>query len=167
MSARTSESSLRNGLESKRRAVSLLWRCCVGEFATNRLARAAADANRGAGLRVRQSSAYDREGVAGREEDRIRVPRCEGERAVRPHARRGLHDRRRERSHHAAQEIGGSPMASTMTIPYVFRSNAEQYEGVRPMNIYRSEEHTSELQSQSNLVCRLLLEKKKKNNKYD
>src|SRR5438270_2588836 len=34
----------------------------------------------------------------------------------------------------------------------------------------RSEEHTSELQSQSNLVCRLLLEKKKKkkckNNKH-
>src|SRR2546430_10156888 len=28
----------------------------------------------------------------------------------------------------------------------------------------RSEEHTSELQSQSNLVCRLLLEKKKKDN---
>src|SRR2546430_3130917 len=27
--------------------------------------------------------------------------------------------------------------------------------------VYRSEEHTSELQSQSNLVCRLLLEKKK------
>src|SRR3989475_8648046 len=29
-------------------------------------------------------------------------------------------------------------------------------------NVERSEEHTSELQSQSNLVCRLLLEKKKK-----
>src|SRR3989475_3290270 len=29
----------------------------------------------------------------------------------------------------------------------------------------RSEEHTSELQSQSNLVCRLLLEKKKKKQK--
>src|SRR3989475_4348500 len=29
----------------------------------------------------------------------------------------------------------------------------------------RSEEHTSELQSQSNLVCRLLLEKKKSNHK--
>src|SRR2546427_2788222 len=28
-------------------------------------------------------------------------------------------------------------------------------------NLPRSEEHTSELQSQSNLVCRLLLEKKK------
>src|SRR5690606_42016964 len=31
----------------------------------------------------------------------------------------------------------------------------------------RSEEHTSELQSRENLVCRLLLEKKKKNNKYE
>src|SRR2546430_9968226 len=29
--------------------------------------------------------------------------------------------------------------------------------------VERSEEHTSELQSQSNLVCRLLLEKKQKN----
>src|SRR5256885_9743503 len=29
---------------------------------------------------------------------------------------------------------------------------------------HRSEEHTSELQSPCNLVCRLLLEKKKKNN---
>src|SRR2546430_6034640 len=30
------------------------------------------------------------------------------------------------------------------------------------LSMGRSEEHTSELQSQSNLVCRLLLEKKKK-----
>src|SRR2546430_13028980 len=29
------------------------------------------------------------------------------------------------------------------------------------LQLHRSEEHTSELQSQSNLVCRLLLEKKK------
>src|SRR2546427_9224801 len=34
--------------------------------------------------------------------------------------------------------------------------------GVACSYAYRSEEHTSELQSQSNLVCRLLLEKKKK-----
>src|SRR5438270_12594592 len=34
-----------------------------------------------------------------------------------------------------------------------------------PRTIPRSEEHTSELQSQSNLVCRLLLEKKKKKKK--
>src|SRR3989454_7025310 len=31
------------------------------------------------------------------------------------------------------------------------------------MRAFRSEEHTSELQSPCNLVCRLLLEKKKKN----
>src|SRR2546427_7303723 len=39
-------------------------------------------------------------------------------------------------------------------------------EPLRPSrtSVSRSEEHTSELQSQSNLVCRLLLEKKKKKN---
>src|SRR5690606_42126613 len=31
-----------------------------------------------------------------------------------------------------------------------------------PLGVIRSEEHTSELQSRENLVCRLLLEKKKK-----
>src|SRR2546430_6065206 len=36
------------------------------------------------------------------------------------------------------------------------QNNLQDYRG------WRSEEHTSELQSQSNLVCRLLLEKKKK-----
>src|SRR2546427_13266913 len=35
----------------------------------------------------------------------------------------------------------------------------------RRLHLPRSEEHTSELQSQSNLVCRLLLEKKKKKKK--
>src|SRR5688572_31096351 len=34
-------------------------------------------------------------------------------------------------------------------------------------HLERSEEHTSELQSQSNLVCRLLLEKKKQKNTYE
>src|SRR5438876_8750162 len=33
--------------------------------------------------------------------------------------------------------------------------------------VHRSEEHTSELQSPVHLVCRLLLEKKKKNTKYE
>src|SRR5436190_22942082 len=32
----------------------------------------------------------------------------------------------------------------------------------KPPELFRSEEHTSELQSHSDLVCRLLLEKKKK-----
>src|SRR5258706_11289732 len=40
----------------------------------------------------------------------------------------------------------------------------EQVLTIEPEEI-RSEEHTSELQSLTNLVCRLLLEKKKKNNK--
>src|SRR5690606_39363267 len=39
----------------------------------------------------------------------------------------------------------------SMTLTFSLRSN-------------RSEEHTSELQSRENLVCRLLLEKKKNNN---
>src|SRR5690606_39753764 len=38
-----------------------------------------------------------------------------------------------------------------------------EYEGG---NLWRSEEHTSELQSRENLVCRLLLEKKKKHIKW-
>src|SRR2546427_11959359 len=41
--------------------------------------------------------------------------------------------------------------------PCLSRAGVRREHGVR----VRSEEHTSELQSQSNLVCRLLLEKKK------
>src|SRR2546427_7938019 len=40
--------------------------------------------------------------------------------------------------------------------------NPDDREQPERENGARSEEHTSELQSQSNLVCRLLLEKKKK-----
>src|SRR5688572_20536068 len=49
----------------------------------------------------------------------------------------------------------GEPLSSIRKVAKV-RKNA-----VPPESIVRSEEHTSELQSQSNLVCRLLLEKKK------
>src|SRR2546430_7607985 len=44
--------------------------------------------------------------------------------------------------------------------------NPEKISGINvagAVALQRSEEHTSELQSQSNLVCRLLLEKKKRN----
>src|SRR2546430_9793312 len=47
---------------------------------------------------------------------------------------------------------GDTPFWSSMTGG---RCDAAELDGQ-----YRSEEHTSELQSQSNLVCRLLLEKK-------
>src|SRR2546427_6334695 len=41
-------------------------------------------------------------------------------------------------------------------------SAQKSYSGGTRFTSTRSEEHTSELQSQSNLVCRLLLEKKKR-----
>src|SRR2546430_11259321 len=44
---------------------------------------------------------------------------------------------------------------------------ASQLQGPIQFVVGRSEEHTSELQSQSNLVCRLLLEKKKNNRSVD
>src|SRR2546430_12315090 len=44
----------------------------------------------------------------------------------------------------------------------LLRDQALGSNGTAGGNGTRSEEHTSELQSQSNLVCRLLLEKKKK-----
>src|SRR6266853_4558505 len=65
------------------------------------------------------------------------------------------------------------PPRSTL-FPYttLFRSRAQRLQAAdrrrperRRADHARSEEHTSELQSQSNLVCRLLLEKKKKNQK--
>src|SRR5256886_7171869 len=51
--------------------------------------------------------------------------------------------------------------------PVAERQELERRHGLEDVDLChhhleRSEEHTSELQSQSNLVCRLLLEKKKK-----
>src|SRR5205085_9202354 len=43
------------------------------------------------------------------------------------------------------------------------RDVSGQHTDADTTDVGRSEEHTSELQSQSNLVCRLLLEKKKTN----
>src|SRR2546427_3674762 len=69
-------------------------------------------------------------------------------------------------------EIGGQKLqvpswthllaAQDLALGALCRGVIELYEH-RPRELtVRSEEHTSELQSQSNLVCRLLLEKKKK-----
>src|SRR2546430_7322935 len=68
------------------------------------------------------------------------------------------------------------PPRSTL-FPYttLFRSELQVHEEQRDeqrlpdgqeQQQHRSEEHTSELQSQSNLVCRLLLEKKKTKHKH-
>src|SRR2546430_12757781 len=50
------------------------------------------------------------------------------------------------------------PLADQRRQQVELRPLRQLHEGAK---LYRSEEHTSELQSQSNLVCRLLLEKKK------
>src|SRR5690606_40504506 len=43
-----------------------------------------------------------------------------------------------------------------------FLLSMQERPGITPDDVIRSEEHTSELQSRENLVCRLLLEKKNK-----
>src|SRR2546427_7509793 len=58
--------------------------------------------------------------------------------------------------------IGGGQSIQDYTQNRVSLRNDETYSGWQWAGQHRSEEHTSELQSQSNLVCRLLLEKKKK-----
>src|SRR5690242_20817728 len=65
-------------------------------------------------------------------------------------------------------ELVGPDSRSEPHLDVVQRLAPEVVEAVdrdQPAGSDRSEEHTSELQSHVNLVCRLLLEKKKKNNK--
>ena len=58
----------------------------------------------------------------------------------------------------------GSAIASCTPSP---EEPAETMLEKEVVTLYRSEEHTSELQSPMYLVCRLLLEKKKKNKKKE
>src|SRR2546427_7041544 len=53
------------------------------------------------------------------------------------------------------------PESRSIHCPVVGAERGPRGIALRFWNRNRSEEHTSELQSQSNLVCRLLLEKKK------
>src|SRR5688572_24047476 len=72
-------------------------------------------------------------------------------------------------------DLYGTFIALVFLTPFLGGLLADRYLGYRKSIITgglmmgigycRSEEHTSELQSQSNLVCRLLLEKKKKKSK--
>src|SRR5438034_7188040 len=62
------------------------------------------------------------------------------------------------------QQVPRNPMFSMFVVSRSSMSRA--YVSREPLySVNRSEEHTSELQSHSDLVCRLLLEKKKKNNR--
>src|SRR5207249_12039639 len=81
--------------------------------------------------------------------------------AERP-VRRALQGRARQalRGGHArAVREGVSRTARQTVLQAVAREYAQEFGAVPPA---RSEEHTSELQSRFDLVCRLLLEKKKK-----
>src|SRR5256886_12079646 len=64
------------------------------------------------------------------------------------------------RSASGRRRYDASSFRLTTYFPAPFRAQTRRLAPLR--NVRRSEEHTSELQSQSNLVCRLLLEKKKK-----
>src|SRR3989454_1417964 len=80
----------------------------------------------------------------------------------------------RSPSNTAFSEASGSlmvfPGSSPITAPLLLRKRTRS-EGPLLRRHYpastRSEEHTSELQSPCNLVCRLLLEKKKNNANYN
>src|SRR5688572_31297939 len=65
----------------------------------------------------------------------------------------------------ATRTVSEPCFATSITVPSAsgFRDSASTNTARRAAP--RSEEHTSELQSQSNLVCRLLLEKKKNKKK--
>src|SRR2546427_2960209 len=63
----------------------------------------------------------------------------------------------RDKAQFVAERIHGSRQVTDIYLLGLAASHAAR------LVSFRSEEHTSELQSQSNLVCRLLLEKKKTN----
>src|SRR2546422_5027309 len=58
-------------------------------------------------------------------------------------------------------EQGRSRMATLRSLTRTFDTAARRHSS-KSTSAWRSEEHTSELQSRLHLVCRLLLEKKKK-----
>src|SRR2546430_4970854 len=68
-----------------------------------------------------------------------------------------LHDALPIFRHTLAEEASGASLTKDEAV-----ARAQKFLSDEKKIALRSEEHTSELQSQSNLVCRLLLEKKKK-----
>src|SRR3712207_7734214 len=69
----------------------------------------------------------------------------------------------RSAARHARADRHAGPAAALLPLPVQPRGLAQPPAG--PARPDRSEEHTSELQSRQYLVCRLLLEKKKKKRK--
>src|SRR5438132_6683007 len=63
----------------------------------------------------------------------------------------------------ATRAVGSLPMMASSTASEIWSAILSGWPSVTDSDVNtRSEEHTSELQSHSDLVCRLLLEKKKR-----
>src|SRR2546430_3698520 len=73
-------------------------------------------------------------------------------------------ENRRTRQTEARQQLCLEKIRAAQAFLDPLRATSSEHEELLQLRVDdRSEEHTSELQSQSNLVCRLLLEKKKTN----
>src|SRR5438034_9289834 len=106
-------------------------------------------------------------------EEAVSGDACGGERLVEP-GRPGVRRRHRARvrgtERRGGEELGQSTAqeelalgrAATQRRRHARDELRDAVVGERQPEVERSEEHTSELQSHSDLVCRLLLEKKKK-----
>src|SRR2546427_1137392 len=75
-----------------------------------------------------------------------------------------VHRHRRLSGMRISRPLGVSPVRRILANFQLHKTGRINACVARGAEFSRSEEHTSELQSQSNLVCRLLLEKKKKKN---
>src|SRR5690606_39709747 len=74
----------------------------------------------------------------------------------------GLHSFPTRRS----SDLTATTAAITRSRPFLLLATALTLSAFAMYAVVRSEEHTSELQSRENLVCRLLLEKTKMTNQY-
>src|SRR2546430_7806777 len=82
--------------------------------------------------------------------------------ATREHHEQEIHPRRDDLEHGQRRQL--EQLTRFLAEPLALR--LESADGALPVIGHRSEEHTPELQSQSNLVCRLLLEKKNQYKNY-
>src|SRR2546430_895490 len=99
----------------------------------------------------------DRECAPGHEPGAVQQQPRSGERV--PQARAGQRPREKTPDHHRGAK---APAGAASRSPHQGAVHAQRLTHHGRAADARSEEHTSELRSQSNLVCRLLLEKKKK-----